>query len=278
MRDYGKISTLIWDSKKFKSLRKDEFRYFYLYLHTCTHVNSIGCFKLKIEYIMGDLKWDEKASDRAIKELCIAGLIEWDSEESLILITQFLEKSPTTNPKHAIGSARIALNLPESPLKHKTIENLKGDKFASELPDIKDYDSPIDTTLPLPTTEPLPEPDSSIISDDINKKSKSKRGTRISENWLADENDINHATKKGYNNDQINELGNGFRDHWIAATGKGATALDWNAKWRTWISNDIKWHGSPSTRNSTANISPHESLHAGAALAVSMLDGTHQDD
>ena len=113
---------------------------------------------------------------------------------------------------------------------------------------------------------------------DIGKPISKKRGTRIADNWLADETDINYAFKKDYDNDQINELADRFKDHWIQATGKGSTSLDWHAKWRTWISNDIKWHGKPATRSRSANLSPHESLHNAAALAVSILDGQPQDD
>lgn len=357
MRDYGKISTAVWRSQKFKSLKSDNHKLFYLYLHTCPHVNSVGCFWLPTGYAAADLKWEENEVIKAIDSLSQIGMISYDNNESIIYIDGFLSHSPVTNVKHAFGSAKIALSLSDCDLKelvlndlligpfgkdvktkidampevnrrkfssaerrkvyekssgsceyckselslfaldvtpkkpYMTIDHIKpislggGNELANlnasclscnSKKGVEAYQYPIDTTEPEP--EPLPETDSSIISDDINKKSKSKRGTRIPENWLPDENDINHAIKKDYDNDQIKELGNGFRDHWIAATGKGSTSLDWNAKWRTWISNDIKWHGSPSTRNSTRNLSPHESLHAGAALAVSMLDGTQQDD
>jgi uncharacterized protein YdaU (DUF1376 family) len=111
------------------------------------------------------------------------------------------------------------------------------------------------------------------IDKSISKKSHKKRATRISEYWLPDEKDLDYAIKKGFNNEQIQSASEGFRDHWIAASGKGSTALDWNAKWRTWINNDIKWNGSPETRNGARNLSPHEGLHSAAALAVRLIDG-----
>ena len=96
------------------------------------------------------------------------------------------------------------------------------------------------------------------IEPKISKKTPA-RATRIpgGENWQPDDKDKDHAVKKGFHNGQIAALADGFRDHHIAASGKGSTARDWNAKWRTWIANDIKWHGNPDVqrqgKNATTN-------------------------
>ena len=95
-----------------------------------------------------------------------------------------------------------------------------------------------------PTPTPTPKKEESIVGD----KPPTPKATRISDTWVPDESDTNHAYQKGYDNDQTDQLGREFKDHWFAASGRGATARDWNAKWRTWISNDLKWNGDPAKR------------------------------
>ena len=174
MRDYGKISTSIWQSKKFTGLKSDDLRLFYFYLHTCLHVNSIGCFRLPIGYITADLKWTDRATHRAIDALSKARLIEWDCEEEVILIVKFLDESPITNKKHAAGSAKLALGLPECQLKHKVIQELQKDKFAKDLSEwngyVYPYDSPMDTTET--ETEPETEPDNTLVVSKNDEKEK----------------------------------------------------------------------------------------------------------
>lgn len=77
------------------------------------------------------------------------------------------------------------------------------------------------------------------------KVKKSTRGTRIPADWEPNEKNIEFATSKGFMNGAIQLIAEGFKDHWIAATGKGSTARDWDAKWRTWVNNKIKWDGPP---------------------------------
>ena len=165
MRDYGKIKTSIWESKKFTGLKSDDLRLFYLYLHTCPHVNSIGCFRLKIGYIMADLGWSAKVSDRAIVALCEANLIRWDSVEHVVLICNFLTESPITNKKHGAGAAKLALSLPECKLKHDVIGELMTDKYACDLSEWKGYDRPINSGTD--TTEPETEPERETEPDNI---------------------------------------------------------------------------------------------------------------
>ena len=74
-RTYGKVSISIWRSRRFTGLPNDEARMFYLYLHTCPHVNSIGCFWLPKGYVQVDLKWSPEAIDRAIRSCIDTGLI-----------------------------------------------------------------------------------------------------------------------------------------------------------------------------------------------------------
>tara|TARA_R110000737_G_scaffold125041_2_gene157510 strand:+ start:5259 stop:5987 length:729 start_codon:yes stop_codon:yes gene_type:complete len=79
-------------------------------------------------------------------------------------------------------------------------------------------------------------------------KAAPKRGSRIADDWTLNESNIQHAQEKGYSDAEIRSVGQEFYDYWTAATGRNATARDWNAKWRTWVSNDIKFNGTPEQR------------------------------
>ncbi len=81
-------------------------------------------------------------------------------------------------------------------------------------------------------------PEVEDIPNQLDRRSDGKRGTRLAENWQPDEQDRGFARKHGLDSDQLAEQ---FINHWTAAVGKGATARDWHAKWRTWCLNEVKW-------------------------------------
>ncbi|MTI10204.1 hypothetical protein [Curvivirga aplysinae] len=241
MRDYGKINTTIWQSKRFLSLADDKARLFYLYLHTSTHTNSIGCYRLQIGYAMADLGWAETEVLKAIDSLCKALLIEWNKDESILKIAKFLEKSPTTNKKHAIGAVKLALALPDCDLKANVIKDLKADKYACDLDELKGlsiaYRNPIDTTEPEP--EPEPETDSLVVPENPSlPPKKTKRGTRLPEDWEPTEKEITFAHKEGLTDEQICIEARKFKNYWIGKSGQAATKVDWYRTWENWILND----------------------------------------
>lgn len=158
LREYGKVSTSLWQSKKFRSLDgNDDAKLFYLYLHTCPHVNSIGCFRLPKGYVYEDLGWEFDRIDRAIEDLCKALLIGWNQQERVVLIADFLAHSPITNMKHAAGAAKIALSLPKCPERDQIIQQLQSDRFGAKIDKLTSADRAIDT--PTDTTEPETEPE-----------------------------------------------------------------------------------------------------------------------
>ncbi len=73
-----------------------------------------------------------------------------------------------------------------------------------------------------------------------------KRKTGISEDWQPDEQDHAFAAKKGNSESQITTLADKFRNHHVA---RATTFINWNAAWRTWVNNDIEFHGQPESRN-----------------------------
>jgi len=163
MRDYGKISTSIWNSRKFSKI-SDDARLLYLYLHTCPHVNSVGCFVLKDGYATADLGWDEKRYREAMHSLCDAFLTAFDSQESLVRIINFLKFDPFTNPKHAQGAAKIAISLPDSAEKLNVLRDMAGCKHGDDLDVLASEIDRLSIAYRNPEPDPDPDPDISSPS------------------------------------------------------------------------------------------------------------------
>lgn len=152
-RDYGKVSTTLWNSRKFQSLETPEARLVYLYLHTCPHVNSVGCFVLPDRYGAADTGLELKTYQTALIALSKALLIGHDENESVIRIIDFLKHDPFTNKNHAIGSIRIAEKLPDCEQKFLVFKDIACQPFQSIA---SSDDSPIEGVSnplnPEPTT------------------------------------------------------------------------------------------------------------------------------
>lgn len=76
---------------------------------------------------------------------------------------------------------------------------------------------------------------------------KQKRGSAMADNWKPSEANTEHCLLKGYALGQITPIADHFRDH---HTAKGTISKSWDASWRTWITNDLKFHGDPRHRSS----------------------------
>lgn len=103
MRDFSKVSPSLWKSKKFRALPDDAARLVYVYLLTCPHGNSAGCFDLDPAYACTDLRMPEKAYRKAIESLKSVGLVDFDSIENTIYLVNWATFNEPTNAKHAIG-------------------------------------------------------------------------------------------------------------------------------------------------------------------------------
>ena len=130
MREFAKISCSIWSSEKFRALSSDDARYLYFYLHTCPHVNSLGCFVLRPGYALSDLGWDDNIETGAIRyrnsieALSKANLIEFDNATAVVKIVDFLRHTPFANPKHAKGALRSLDAIPDCRIKMELISEI----------------------------------------------------------------------------------------------------------------------------------------------------------
>lgn len=103
MRDFTKVSNSIWNSTKFNRLKCDRAKLAYLYMLTCPHSNSSGCYTLKVGYAAADLSWEFEAISKAIETLSEVGLIEFDKASETVRIVNWVTFNPPTNAKHALG-------------------------------------------------------------------------------------------------------------------------------------------------------------------------------
>lgn len=127
MRDFSKVSPSVWRSKKFRSLRTMEARYFYLYLLTCPHANSAGCFDIHPLYACADMGLSDIQFRDCIDSLCEAHLIEWDEAENTVLIGNWIEFNAPANPKHALGILSQLQQASSETLRLKAFQDLSAE-------------------------------------------------------------------------------------------------------------------------------------------------------
>lgn len=180
MRDYGKIKTSIWRSDKFQSLTDHTDQLFYFYLHTCPHVNSVGCFVLPLGYAVEDLGWEKSRIDRAIEALSEALLIAYHKPSKTLRIIDYLTHDPISNGNHAKGAVKIAMGLPDSPEKLIVFNELASSRFverdtltekieALSIDLSKGLSDPYRTPEPEPYPYPEPErPGLALVEPDNN--------------------------------------------------------------------------------------------------------------
>ena len=156
MRDFGKVSTELWQSVRFRSMQDNrDAQLLYVYFHTNTHANSIGCYRLPRGYIMADMDLDDRAMDRAMDRCIDSGLIAYHEPENMLFIDKFLEKSPITNKKHAIGAVKAALRLPDCEPKLLIIKELLDDPYVKDLTEFETLKEFYDRAMDTPTDTPM---------------------------------------------------------------------------------------------------------------------------
>ena len=97
----------------------------------------------------------------------------------------------------------------------------------------------------------------------------SARGSRIPDNWAPTPKDYVFASEQGLSREEINHEHGQFKDHWVSATGKGSTKLDWSAAWRTWIRNTVKWRAERAAK-AASRPNPASQSRGGGLVAAGL--------
>lgn len=111
MRDFTKVSSMVWQSSRFMS-GSDEERLLYLYFLTCEHQNSAGAYRLPDGYACTDLKWPAEKYVRAREGLISADLIGFDEAECIMVVKRWFRHNPPMNDKHLKGILNVLRKLP----------------------------------------------------------------------------------------------------------------------------------------------------------------------
>lgn len=72
------------------------------------------------------------------------------------------------------------------------------------------------------------------------KEKPRNRGSRIPEDWVLSDKQIAWTREKAPTLN-VSEEAEKFRDHWQAKAGKDGVKLDWEATWRTWVRNALRF-------------------------------------
>jgi hypothetical protein len=120
VRQFTKVSPQIWRSTRFRDLKTDAERLLYLYLLTCEHQNSAGCFRLPAAYAAADLLWSEDTYREALSGLIGADLVQTDDETQEVLVRRWFKHNLPDNPKHKMAV-------------EKAIESVSSDELREEV-------------------------------------------------------------------------------------------------------------------------------------------------
>ncbi|MBV9549833.1 MAG: hypothetical protein JO256_09200 [Alphaproteobacteria bacterium] len=123
-RNFNMVSPKLWRSRRFLD-QALEARLLYLYLLTCEHATSAGCYRLLPGYACADLGgWQRENYDHALSSLAQAGMIEADSETQEVLITRWFQHSPPMNRKHYAGTMKLVLAIESARLRQTATKAL----------------------------------------------------------------------------------------------------------------------------------------------------------
>ena len=106
-RRYGPIGTSVWDSDKFLSLENDTNRLGYLYLIACPHGNSVGVFRLPVNYFAADRRTNPETAEGMLADMERVGLIERGAEDQIRITKWFWNDTGANNPSTASAFCKV---------------------------------------------------------------------------------------------------------------------------------------------------------------------------
>lgn len=273
-RTFAQIYLTIWNDPDFKALTSAaQHLYFVMLTHpTLTSCGVMDWRENRLLAFCAD--WDSDTLRQAAWELGQARLIAVDPDTEEGLVRSFVRhdgvlKSPNLTKamvrEHAgIASPRIAELVSREVRRAIEMEpNLKGSSLAE--PVAKQFPEPIQKgfewvpdwfkngsclvpqnggqktgkgskSVPV-SLNPHPLTLTNVSGDASNEaapRETSKRGTRITEDWMPSQSVIDTIRSEHPDLDLGHEHAQ-FIDYWLAAPGQRGVKLDWDATWRKWM-------------------------------------------
>ena len=176
-------------------------------------------------------------ASQAIREFFIFELQKYQQEEPTLKcwdmerVKSLLERSSRNMKEQSYGDA-LPITFDEG------YADTYGKGYGIDPPE--SYGLPTATTTATATSNTPPKTDGDT--------STSKRGTRINPEWTPKEMTVKGISKELPQVDQSMELKT-FIDHFLAAPGQKGLKLDWDATYRNWVRNSVKY-GTAAINNS----------------------------
>lgn len=183
---------------------------------------------------------DDFDVEAGLRNLNDAGFIQRYKAQGLpcIFIQSF---SKHQNPHHKEKSSNLPkpeTNLGQAQDNNGVIIDEKPEASTGQA-QVEPSSSPADSLLLNPSSL---NPDYGSPSEESAQEPKkpSTRGTRIPADWqLTDDwKSIAKQIRPDWPDNHVHRIADGFKDYWLAKTGKDATKADWLATWRNWCRND----------------------------------------
>lgn len=123
-RDFTKVSPHVWQSQRFRRLVSDA-QLLYLYLLTCNHQNSAGCFCLPDLYACSDLGWEADRFRSARSALIVGDMISFDENSMEVYVHRWFKHSPPMNEKHSEGTQRLISEVESDEIRARVEEEFQ---------------------------------------------------------------------------------------------------------------------------------------------------------
>jgi len=94
MREFSKVYAKFWFEADTQSLPVDA-KLLMLYCISCSHANSLGCYRLPLGYMAVDLQWSQERVEHAMTDCQQAGCVLFDGD--WVFIPRFLSWHPIEN-------------------------------------------------------------------------------------------------------------------------------------------------------------------------------------
>ena len=115
---YRKISTIIWNDEKFRTL-SDKAQLVFLFVLTHPHMTSLGAMRGTLDGLAAELnKWPSKVFREAFQECSAKGLVEVDESACFIGVPNSLKHNPPENPNVVKSWRKCWDDIPEC--RHKS--------------------------------------------------------------------------------------------------------------------------------------------------------------
>jgi hypothetical protein len=110
-REYGAVKSNFWDWARRNNL-SPEAKTIALYLLTCSHSTSIGCFRIPLIYIAYDTGYPMELVNIEIQNLTQSGFIKYSRQFEYVLITNYIQEHPPQNNNQIVGRCKKLAEVP----------------------------------------------------------------------------------------------------------------------------------------------------------------------